>query len=63
MGLYYRALYYDAGQNNIRLVVPVWATAAAERYTAWDDSEADSLSLWEMNLGNGSIRKKTKLEM
>ncbi|KJK78255.1 hypothetical protein H634G_06428 [Metarhizium anisopliae BRIP 53293] len=111
MGLYYRVLYYDAGQNNIRLVVPVWATAiaeaaagvmiccmpstaavfkalkqpiksserqrrrehsqsyhlppssAAERYTAWADSEADSLSLREMNLGNGSIRKKTKLEM
>ncbi|EXV05275.1 hypothetical protein X797_002963 [Metarhizium robertsii] len=30
MGLYYRALYYDAGQNNIRLVVTVWATAIAE---------------------------------
>ncbi|KHO10740.1 hypothetical protein MAA_11649 [Metarhizium robertsii ARSEF 23] len=109
MGLYYRALYYDAGQNNIRLVVTVWATAfecqhsgsgsrrhdllhathgrtvemletvdklvdehsqsyhlppsARKRYTAWVDTEVDTLSLREMNLSNGSVRKKTKVKM
>ncbi|KAK9439744.1 hypothetical protein VB005_07903 [Metarhizium brunneum] len=116
MRLYYRALYYDAGQNNIRLVVTVWTTAgsgsrrhdplhathgrtvqmletadkvveflspemlliyvtrgaftilspapsARKRYTAWVDTEVDTLSLREMNLANGSVRKKTKVKM
>ncbi|RYP77945.1 hypothetical protein DL771_000804 [Monosporascus sp. 5C6A] len=30
IGLCYRVQYYTAGENNIRLVVPLWATAMAE---------------------------------
>ncbi|KAI0902737.1 hypothetical protein F4823DRAFT_406970 [Ustulina deusta] len=30
LSLYYRTLYYAAGEDNIRLVVPLWATAMAE---------------------------------